>query len=123
MPDCPLGRRSIQSRVVYIICTAFIVLYILFDVLDLDGSNFSTTRAPVHRTVVIVEVPKVGENVYLPNTTDLWVNVASLLAESEYAIHLAALDLWIPLLPDAARGRGYRIALPRSSPSDPFHSL
>jgi len=108
---------------VYVICTAFIVLYILFDVLDLDGSNFPTMRAPVHRTVVIVEVPKVGENVYLPNTTDLWVNVASLLAESEYAIHLATLDLWIPLLPDAARARGYRIALPRSSPSDPFQSL
>jgi len=123
MPDCPLRRRSTLSRVVYVICTAFIVLYILFDVLDLDGSNFPTMRAPVHRTVVIVEVPKVGENVYLPNTTDLWVNVASLPAESEYAIHLAALDLWIPLLPDAARDRGYRIALPRSSPSDPFHSL
>lgn len=123
MPDCPLRHRSTLSRVVYVICTAFIVLYILFDVLDLDGSNFPTMRAPVHRTVVIVEVPKVGENVYLPNTTDLWVNVASLLAESEYAIHLAALDLWIPLLPDAARARGYRIALPRSSPSDPFQSL
>ena len=123
MPDCPLRRRSTLSRVVYVICTAFIVLYILFDVLDLDGSNFPTMRTPVHRTVVIVEVPKVGENVYLPNTTDLWVNVASLLAESEYAIHLATLDLWIPLLPDAARARGYRIALPRSSPSDPFQSL
>jgi hypothetical protein len=123
MPDCSLRRRLTLSRVVYVICTAFIVLYILFDVLDLDGSNFPTMRAPVHRTVVIVEVPKVGENVYLPNTTDLWVNVALLPTESEYAIHLAALHLWIPLLPDAARGRGYRIALPRSSPSDPFHSL
>ena len=118
-----IHRRSALRAVVYTISTAFIVFYILFDVLDLDGSNFPTTRAPVHRTVVIVEVPKVGENVYLQNTTDLWVNVASLLAESEYAIHLAALDLWIPLLPDAARRRGYRIALPRSSPSDPFQSL
>ena len=118
-----IHRRSALRAVVYTISTAFIVFYILFDVLDLDGSNFPTTRAPVHRTVVIVEVPKVGENVYLPNTTDLWVNVASLPAESEYATHLAALELWIPLLPDAARGRGYRIALPRSSPSDPFHSL
>jgi len=123
MRDYQLSRRSTLGRVVYVICTAFVVFYILFDVLDLDGSEFPTTRAPVHRTVVIVEVPKVGENVYLPNTTDLWVNVASLPTESEYAIHLAALDLWIPLLPDAARGRGYRIALPRSSPSDPFHSF
>jgi hypothetical protein len=123
MPDCPLRRRSTLSRVVYIICTAFIVLYILFDVLDLDGSNFLTTRAPVNRTVVIVEVPKVGENVYLPDTTDLWINLAVLPTEAKYVIHLVALSVRIPLLPDAARARGYRIALPRSSPSDPFQSL
>jgi hypothetical protein len=123
MPDCPLRRRSTLSRVVYIICTAFIVLYILFDVLDLDGSNFPTTRAPVHRTVVIVEVPKVGENIYLPDTTDLWMNLAALPTEAKYVIHLVALSVRIPSLPDAARARGYRIALPRSSPSDPFQSL
>jgi hypothetical protein len=123
MPDCPLRRRSTLSRVVYVICTAFIVLYILFDVLDLDGSNFLTTRAPVNRTVVIVEVPKVGENVYLPDTTDLWINLAVLPTEAKYVIHLVALSVRIPLLPDAARARGYRIALPRSSPSDPFQSL
>jgi hypothetical protein len=123
MPDCPLRRRSTLSRVVYVICTAFIVLYILFDVLDLDGSNFLTTRAPVNRTVVIVEVPKVGENVYLPDTTDLWINLAVLPTEAKYVIHLVALSVRIPSLPDAARARGYRIALPRSSPSDPFQSL
>ncbi len=55
------------------LCAAFIVFYLPFDVLDFDGSNFPTMRAPVNRTVVIVEVPKLGENVYLPDTTDLWV--------------------------------------------------
>jgi hypothetical protein len=123
MRHCPLRRRSPLSRVLYIICTAFIVCYILFDVLDLDGSNFPTMRAPVNRTVVIVEVPKVGDHVYLPDTTDLWVNVASLSTESEYVTRFEALDVRIPLLSDAARAHGYRIALPRSSPSDPLQSL
>ena len=118
-----IHRRSALRAVVYTICTAFIVSYILFDVLDLDGSNFPTTRAPVHRTVVIVEVPKVGENIYLPDTTDLWMNLAALPTEAKYVIQLVALSVRIPSLPDAARARGYRIALPRSSPSDPFQSL
>jgi hypothetical protein len=118
-----IHRGSALRTVVYTICTAFIVFYILFDVLDLDGSNFPTTRAPVHRTVVIVEVPKVGENIYLPDTTDLWMNLTALPTEAKYVIHLVALSVRIPSLPDAARARGYRIALPRSSPSDPFQSL
>jgi hypothetical protein len=123
MRDNPLHRQSTLGRVVYVICTAFIVFYILFDVLDLDGSDFPTMRAPVNRTVVMVEAPKIDQNVYLQKTTDLWVNVTLQSSESGYVIHLAALDAPIPLLPDAARAHGYRVALPRSSIPDRPSSL
>ena len=117
MRDCPLRRQSTLGRVVYIICTAFIVCYILFDVLDLDGSNFPTTRAPVDRTVVMVEVPKFTVNV--ADMTDVWVNVtALLLAEPEKTVRREALEVPRPLALNTARFRGYRVALPRSSISD-----
>src|SRR6266446_3304514 len=98
MRACPLRRQSTLGRVVYIICTAFIVCYILFDVLDLDGSNFPTTRAPVDRTVVMVEVPKFTVNVYPAEMTDVWVNVtALLLAEPKKSVRQEALEVPRPL--------------------------
>src|SRR6266478_6209006 len=112
-----LRRRSTLSRVTYIICTVFIVFYILFDVLDLDGSDFPTTRAPVDRTVIMVEVPKVTVNV--ADMTDVWVNVtALLLAEPKKSVRQEALEVPRPLALNTARVHGYRAALPRSSISD-----
>ena len=117
MRACPLRRQSTLGRVVYIICTAFIVCYILFDVLDLDRSNFPTTRAPVDRTVVMVEVPKFTVNV--ADMTDVWVNVtALLLAEPKKSVRQEALEVPRPLALNTARVHGYRAALPRSSISD-----
>lgn len=119
-----LRRRSTLSRVTYIICTVFIVFYILFDVLDLDGSDFPTTRAPVDRTVIMVEVPKVTVNVYLPDTPDLWVNLNILLpTELEKSLrHVVSEQPSLSPL-NIPRTHGYLVALPRSSTPDSLRSL
>jgi hypothetical protein len=119
-----LCRRSTLERVTYIICTVFIVFYIIFDILDVDGSDFPTTRAPVQRTVVMIEVPKFTANVHPADMNDVWVNViALLLAEPEKTVRREALEVPRPVALNTARVRGYRVALPRSSISDTLRPL
>lgn len=111
-------------RATYIVCMLLVFSYILFDVLDLDGSDFPRPRAPVERNVVVAEVPKEIKQAYLPDRTELWVDHSVLVpAMSGESVHvrLTRALTFSPL--DSARTRGYRIALPRSSPSDPFQSL
>jgi hypothetical protein len=117
-------RRLTLSRVTYIICTVFMLFYILFDVLDLDGSDFPTTRAPIERNVVMVEVPKVTVNAYLPDTPDIWVNLSILLPTGlEKSLRHFILQMPRLLLLNTPRAHGYRIALPRSSTPDSLPSL
>ena len=124
MADHCLPHRSTLSRVIYIICTVFILSYILFDVLDLDGSDFLTTRAPIERNVVMVEVPKVTVNVYLSDTPDIWVNLNILLpTELEKSLRHVALEQPSFILLNTPRAHGYRVALPRSSTPDSLRSL
>ena len=115
---------SIFWRTIYVVCIAFVFSYIFFDVLDLDGSDFPRPRAPVERNVVVAEVPKEIKQAYLPDKTELWVDNLALvpaISGESVDVRLTRALTFSPL--DSARTRGYRIALPRSSPSDPFDSL
>ena len=112
-------RWSTLGRIAYIVCAVSIVFYVLFDVLDLDGSDFPTTRAAVDRTVVMVEVPKVSIAVYVPERLDLWVNLSVLLPTGpDRSFEHKALDV-LTLLPlNTPRSHRYRVALPRSATID-----
>ena len=98
--------------------------YILFDVLDLDGSDFPRPRAPVERNVVVAEVLKDIKLIYGFDKTEFWAEY-SLTPPSTSGEAISArpteVAAFLPLI--CARDRGYRVALPRSSPSDPFLSL
>jgi hypothetical protein len=124
LPDFRSSRCSTFWRAIYIVSMLLVFSYILFDVLDLDGSDFPRPRAPVERNVVVAEVPKEIKQAYLSERTELWVDhsvlVPSVSGESVH-VRLARMLTFSPL--ESARTRGYRIALPRSSPSDPFDSL
>jgi hypothetical protein len=120
MPDYQLRRWSTLGRVGYILCTVLIVFYVAFDVLDLDGSDFPTTRAPVARTVIMVEVSKVNVDVYLPVLTELWVGSTMLLLAVglRKSFQHKTLDVLRILPLNTPRAHRYRVALPRSSVSD-----
>jgi hypothetical protein len=124
LPDFRPIHCSKFWRATYIVCMLLVFSYILFDVLDLDGSDFPRPRAPVERNVVVAEVPKEIKQAYLPDRTELWVDrsvlVPTMSGESVH-VRLTRGLTFSPL--DSVRTRGYRIALPRSSPSDPFQSL
>lgn len=110
-------------RVIYIACTVIVFSYIFFDVLDLDGSNFPLPLGPVKSSAIVKDVQRDIKRSYLPGMTQLWGHLSALFQDSE--VDLIPLDhtekLGLPRL-DSFRGRGYRVALPRSSTSDPSPS-
>jgi hypothetical protein len=124
LTDFRFNHCSVFWRTIYVVCIAFVFSYIFFDVLDLDGSDFPRPRAPVERNVVVAEVSKEIKQAYFPDKTELWVDRLALVP----AISSESVDLRLtrtltvsPL--DSTRTHGYPIALPRSSPPDPFQSL
>ncbi len=78
--DLRPNRSSPLGRTIYIAGMVIVFSYILFDVLDLDGTDFPRPRAPVERNVVVAEVPKVTGYVYLPERTDFVANLTVLPA-------------------------------------------
>ncbi len=124
LPDFSTLRATRAWRATYIICTLLVFSYILFEVLDLDGSNFPLNQLPLDRTAIVAEVIKETPRVYLLERAEFWAEFLSLSLgpprEALWARLVRALT-FSPL--STVRIRGYRIALPRSSPSDPFPSL
>ena len=124
LPDFRSNHCSTFWRAVYLICTLVVFSYIFFDVLDIDGSDFPLTRHPLERTVIVAEVAKDTARAYSVDRPELWGDLSTLAR----AIPCEA--MWVRFTRaltfshlNSVRTRGYRIALPRSSPSDPFQSL
>ena len=110
---------SIFRRVIYIACAVIVFSYIFFDVLDLDGSNFPLPLSPVKSSAIVSDVQKDIKRSYLSGLTELWEPLSALPVDGQT-------DL-VPPDPakkpgpsglDSSRGRGYRVALPRSSIED-----
>ena len=106
-------------RTAYLVCLPFILSYILFDALDLDGSNFSRLLAPVERPVAVAELTFAPEVVDSYEPAAPWAYIShSFLDRSErsnlsrQARALGFLEL------DSARSHGYRVGLARNSLSD-----
>ena len=124
LPDFQSNHCSKFWRAIYIICTLLVCFYIFFDVLDLDGSDFPLKWHPLERTTLVAEVTQDADSVQSLNSPALWVGSfhagpdrisASFTVPVNENIILAGIH--------SARVHGYRIALPRSSTIDPFHSL
>jgi len=124
LPDFRCNHCSALWRVIYIVCAVLVCSYIFFDVLDLDGSDFPLKQHPLERTAIVAEVAKDTVDAYSLAKPETSVNLSVLsqsLAGEATRIRLMRVVVFAPF--DSARTRGYRIALPRSSPSDPLYSL
>jgi|SRR6266852_1659764 len=124
LPDFRSNHCSTFWRAIYLICTVIVFSYIFFDVLDIDGSDFPLKRHPLERTVIVAEVAKDTVRAYSVERPELWVDLSTL------SLAMPCEAMWGRLTRaltfsrlNSIRTRGYRIALPRSSPSDPFPSL
>jgi hypothetical protein len=115
-------RASRAWRAIYVVCTLLVFSYILFEVLDLDGSSFPLEQYPLDRTAIVAEVAKDTARAYSVERTERWLDLSTLSpGKPREAMWLTRALTFSSL--NFGRTRGYRIALPRSSPSDPFHSL
>ncbi len=116
----PLRYKDLTAygQALYIICALVIFSYILFDVLDVDGSDFAKFFNPSHKTLIGVFIPAEAEFDFAAKRDSLSVS----------AVHaFAALVIEIPLpriaaLPLSAlirtRAHGSLLAFARNSLPD-----
>jgi hypothetical protein len=119
-------RVSKAWRVSYLVCTLLVFSYILFEVLDLDGSNFPLKQFVFER-VALERVPIVAEAA--GDTSGAYSLEKTLLPGHFFALSPDTVRerMWVRLtrsltlsLLNCVRTHGYRLALPRSSTLDPF---
>jgi hypothetical protein len=110
---------SIFRRATHIVCVLLVFFYILFDVLDLDGSNFSRLLATVERAVIVAELPDAVRLSYSPEKSESWGDTSLLFTDQS---GLYARLYWTELLRASplgtARSHGYRVGLARNSLPD-----
>ncbi len=115
-----LASTSGLRQAIYVACALVVISYILFDVLDLDGSNFPSVLAPVEKALIITELPSdVKSNHSFESVGPLGdVSVLSAGNSSGYSqLQRGGIQKFSPL--DSARDHGYRVGLGRDSLADP----
>jgi hypothetical protein len=108
-------HRSRLFPFLYAVCMVFVLAYVFFDVLDLDGSNLSSVLNPTERAVISAETPAEIESPHRPARADF--SDAALIAPGLTPLWARPQSLdKIPLAPlISARARGYRVGLPRDA--------
>src|SRR5262249_31531995 len=113
-----LFHRSRLLPFLHAFCMVFVLSYVFFDVLDLDGSNLSALASRTDRAVIAAEPPADAESPHRPARADLWNTVITaphaiaLLDHSESAEPISS----SPFI--SARAHGYRVGLPRDEVPD-----
>ncbi len=107
-------HSSILWRATYVVCALAVFSFVLFDILDIDGSDFPSLPIPVERSVVVAEVPSDTQCHDSPEPAELWGNSSLLFLDrsGEYArLEQTKALRFSPL--DSSRAHGYRVGLPR----------
>jgi hypothetical protein len=119
----PSGSRPIHSsrvwRATYVVSMLLVFSYILFDVLDLDGSSINRLPAPAERTATVAVVPSDTQISYSFEHSELRDGFTLSVADGPgldvrpwRAEGLSSSALVI------ARSHGYRVGLARNSLPD-----
>jgi hypothetical protein len=114
----PIGSSGLR-RAAYLACGLIVLSYFLFDVLDLDGSNFLLLLTPLERSVIVAELPSEIELTHSLERSEPLGDIAFPLAEkSGNYIRLQRAKRPGSSLLDSARCHGYRVGLARDSVPD-----
>lgn len=118
----PLRYKDFTTygQALYILCALVIFSYILFDVLDVDGSDFAKFFNPSHKTLVGVFIPAEAEFDFAAKRDTLSLN-------DVYAFAAPVMEIPLPriaALPSSAlirtRAHGWLLAFARNSLPDPL---
>lgn len=103
----------------YVVCVGFVCSFILFEVLDIDGSDFPARPSAVATPIKLAEPAHELKRVLLSGGTYLWALVAAvvILLDRAHGRHTGA-RLRVPPQPGPRGRRGLRMALPRASLAD-----
>jgi hypothetical protein len=112
-------HSSICWRATHIVCVLLVFSYILFDVLDLDGSNFPKLLIRVERAVVVAVVPSSTQLNYSSDESELCGDMSLLFADRSavYSRPPGAEALSSSPL-GTARSHRYRVGLARNALPD-----
>jgi hypothetical protein len=106
-------------RATYVVGTLLVFSYILFDVLDLDGSNIHSLPAPAKRTVIVAVVPSGAQLNHTSEHSKLRGDIPLLFADRS-GLNILPLRTEVssssPL--GTARSHRYRVGLARNSLPD-----
>jgi len=103
----------------YVVCIGLVCSFILFEVLDIDGSDFPTPPSSSATPIKLAEPPHEIKRALLAAPPQFWalLPVVIFLLESAALGRLGAPAL-VPSQPGPRGRRGLRIALPRASLAD-----
>lgn len=116
----PLRYQDLTAygQALYIICALIIFVYILFDVLDVDGSEFAKCFNPSHKTLIGVFIPAEAEFDFAAKRDSL--SLGAVYAFTALVVESALTR--IAVLPLSAltrtRAHGSLLAFPRNSLPD-----
>lgn len=106
-------------RAINVISILLVFSYILFDILDLDGSSIRRTPAPVKRTVIVAVVPSETQISYSFERSELRNDFTFFLADRPgLDVRPARAERLRSSALGTARSHGYRVGLARSSLPD-----
>ena len=107
----------------YVICIALVCSFILFEVLDIDGSDFPAPPSNVSTPIKLAEPPHEIKRALLAGSAQLWMLLPALIVLLETArLGRLRAPARVALQPGPRGRRGLRIALPRASLADPAPS-
>ena len=109
-------KFSTVSRIVDIVCAILVVSYVLFDVLDLDGSDFTKFNHTQNRASIQVYLPSELEFDFSSHKLEpLGFGAISLVASSTEDVQVKRAESPQYTLLGNARDHGYRPGLARNS--------
>lgn len=111
-------RRSRLLPFLHAFCMLFVLSYVFFDVLDLDGSNLSALATRTDRAVIAAETPADAESPHRPARADLWNTVVTAPHTSALLDHAESTEPVTSSQLNSARAHGYRVGLPRDEVPD-----
>ena len=103
----------------YVVCIGLVCSFILFEVLDIDGSDFPAPPSNLATPIKLAEPAHEIKRTLLSDAAQLWAVVAVVVVLLERArLRQPGARLRVPSQPGPRGRRGLRMALPRASLAD-----
>ena len=115
----PVKLMAVVWLATYVVCVGLVCSFILFEVLDIDGSDFPAPPSTVATPIKLAESTHEIKRTLLSGAAHLWVALAVVVVVLDSARTLrTGSRLRVPPQPGPRGRRGLRMALPRASLAD-----